>query len=157
VFRWWPHNICKGWTATWIKNLEFTKLTSFEFCMKCLSTSYDFACSANLVIILLIALCTSATGVSAGVQEVQAHLQRFWFSGNPGKMFQNPGKKLHKSPEYMSKSGDQLLWYENKWRRKSHAERFLEVSFFRVSLGEFGQKFFAPLQKFACSYTYATG
>ena len=102
--------------------------------------------------------------LEVGMQGLQAHPQKFWFSEN-----------LCKSPENPGKNGAQRFWLQKmapKVYIKTHENLFLEVTkkevfislwkkicrqkFHKNFSGKFGEtraKFFSP-QKFACSYTY---
>jgi len=83
-------------------------------------------------------------------------------SFNPGKIsrilanslktFTNPWKS-EQTPWMYEQNGAQLALIWKIWRPKEHNFwRSLFLEFLRASLGEFGQKSFAP-PKFACSYT----
>jgi len=82
------------------------------------------------------------------VQGVQAHLQKFWFGENLGKIRGNLGKiseNLHKIPENLSntlkiwaKMAPKIAW------RAFFGGHFFFLIFFRARLREYGQKFFAP-------------
>jgi len=114
-----------------------------------------------------------------GVQEVQAHPQKFWFVENPGKSL----KIRAKSAEIWAKSVKTFAKYLKIWTnslkiwtemvpdvcrinmktffwRSSRKQSSWEIipttsgpKLFRASLGKFGQKFFAPPKICPCSPT----
>jgi len=121
-------------------------------------------------------LSWKAVVLEMGMQELQAHPQKFWFAENFGKSFTKRNLGKSGALKIRVKMAPNVVWFQKMTPKvciKTHEDLFLEVTpkrglhdfcgrkfvgktctkNFSGKFGKIRAKSFAP-QKFACSYTY---